>query len=201
MRTSDNGIKLLQEFEGCVLSAYKPVKQEKYYTIGYGHCGPDVKPDMKITKLEAVELFRKDLIYFENCVNSKNITLTQNQFDALVCFTYNCGVGCLNTLVKNRTINQIGGALVLYNKDATGNVNQGLVDRRKKEQELFFKNFCGEKYEVTASLLNVRYGPGTHYGIVGRFSKGSIVTVEEITKTGWGLTSSGFVCMQYLRKR
>jgi GH24 family phage-related lysozyme (muramidase) len=200
MRASYKGKKLIQEFESFSNVAYKPVKSEQYYTIGWGHYGPDVKPDMVITREKADEIFAKDLVYFENCVNSKKLELNQEQFDALVSFTYNCGLGCLNTLIRNRNINEIGGALVLYNKDASGQVSPGLVRRRKMEQELYFSNSAGGKYIVTASLLNVRYGPGTQYGIVGRLSKGSIVTVEKILDTGWGMTSSGFLCMKYLQK-
>ena len=63
--------------------------------------------------------------------------MNQNQFDALVSFSFNCGIGNLQTLVKNRSLNEIGEALLLYNK-ADGKVLQGLVNRRKKERELFF---------------------------------------------------------------
>ena len=43
MKISDNGIALIKKYEGCRLHAYKPVPTEKYYTIGYGHYGADVK--------------------------------------------------------------------------------------------------------------------------------------------------------------
>ena len=43
MKTSQNGINLIKQFEGVRLEAYKAVPTEEHYTIGYGHYGPDVK--------------------------------------------------------------------------------------------------------------------------------------------------------------
>lgn len=37
------GLTLIKEFEGCRLTAYKAVPTERYWTIGWGHYGPDVK--------------------------------------------------------------------------------------------------------------------------------------------------------------
>ena len=48
MKTSKNGIDFIKKFERCRLTAYKAVKTEKYYTIGYGHNGADVRKDMRI---------------------------------------------------------------------------------------------------------------------------------------------------------
>ena len=53
---SPNGLKLIKSFEGCKLTAYKCLPTEKYYTIGYGHYGSDVKAGMKITEEQAEEL-------------------------------------------------------------------------------------------------------------------------------------------------
>ena len=51
MKTSSKGIDFIKSFETLRLKAYKAVKSEKYYTIGYGHYGPDVEPGMEITFL------------------------------------------------------------------------------------------------------------------------------------------------------
>ena len=87
-RTSQTGVDLIKEFEGCRLTAYKATSSEQYYTIGYGHYGADVYPGMTITQQQAENLLKSDLIRFENNVNdflSKyDITIKQNQFDALV---------------------------------------------------------------------------------------------------------------------
>lgn len=138
MRTAQAGIDLIKSFEGLRLKAYKPVSTEKYYTIGYGHYGADVKPDMVINADYAEALLRLDLDKFERAVNSYERNWNQNQFDALVSFTFNCGVANLKRLVTNRTNAQIAVAIVKYNK-AGGKVLKGLVRRRKAEQELFMR--------------------------------------------------------------
>ena len=53
---SANGLNFIKSFEGCKLTAYKCVPTEKYYTIGYGHYGSDVKAGMTITLKRAEEL-------------------------------------------------------------------------------------------------------------------------------------------------
>ena len=138
MKTGEAGINLIKKFEGLRLKAYKPVSTEKYYTIGYGHYGADVKPCMIITKDYADALLRLDLDTCERAVNSFERNWTQNQFDALISFTFNCGAANLRKLVKNRTNAQIGQAIVKYNK-AGGIVLKGLVRRREAEQALFMK--------------------------------------------------------------
>ena len=95
MRTSKAGIELIKRFEGCRLTAYKPIEAERYYTIGYGHYGPDIYDGMKITQAQADALLIEDLKKFEDAVRKTNLALTQNQFDALVSFAYNCGAGSL----------------------------------------------------------------------------------------------------------
>ena len=138
MKVSDNGIALIKKYEGCRLEAYKPVSTEKYYTIGYGHYGADVSKDMKITAAYAEALLRLDLDKFCGYVNNLGRTWTQNQFDALVSFTYNCGAANLKRLVANRTNAQVANAILLYNK-AGGKVLKGLQRRRAEERELFLK--------------------------------------------------------------
>ncbi len=203
MKTSQNGIKLLTGFEGCRLHAYKAVPTEQYYTIGYGHYGPDVKADMKITFSMAEEYLKKDLARFENAVNRTGLTLNQNQFDALVSFTYNCGEGSLKMLIKGRNINQIGDALLLYNKSG-GKVLEGLNRRRRKERELFFtpaqnKIVSGNKYKVTASVLNVRNGAGISFKVIRTLKKDTVVNVLSFSGD-WAKTDLGWCSKQYLQK-
>ena len=69
MTTSDYGREKIESFEGCVLKAYKARPAEKYWTIGYGHYGPDVKEGDVITKERADELFKQDLKARENAIN------------------------------------------------------------------------------------------------------------------------------------
>lgn len=136
MTTSKNGIDLIKQFEGCRLKAYKALPSEQYYTIGYGHYGADVTPGMTISQADADEFLKRDLTKFEMYVEKTGLKLNQNQFDALVSFTYNCGPGNLLKLVAGRTILQIGDAILKYNK-AGGKVLKGLQRRREAERALF----------------------------------------------------------------
>lgn len=138
MQTSKEGINLIKSFEGLRLKAYKPVSTETYYTIGYGHYGADVKKDMTITEEDAEKLLAIDLVKYECVVMNLNRNFNQNQFDALVSFTYNCGAANLKRLVANRNNVQIADAIPLYNR-AGGKVLNGLIRRRAQERALFLK--------------------------------------------------------------
>lgn len=101
-RASDILISKLKEFEGLRFVAYKPTKAERWWTIGYGHCAGDVKAGMRINEEKAEELLKRDLFFVEKFINGIPKVRTQGQFDALVSFTYNVGVGKLkrSTLLK-----------------------------------------------------------------------------------------------------
>lgn len=161
MMTSNAGINLIKKFEGCKLTAYKDAVG--VWTIGYGHTG-GVTQGMKITQADADNFLRKDLTKFEGYVNSLTITLSQNEFDALVSFTYNCGFGNLQKLVKGRNKTQIANALLLYNK-AGGKVLAGLTKRRKEEQALFLGSHNDEK--DLQRFLNDHGAKLTVDGIIG----------------------------------
>ena len=140
MKISENGLNLIKSFESCKLKAYKCVSTEKYYTIGWGHYGADVKADMVITQEQADSMLISDVAKYEKYVNATGLELNQNQFDALVSFTYNCGNGNLKKLINNRTLPEISNALLLYNKSG-GKVLAGLTRRRKAEKMLFDKAY------------------------------------------------------------
>jgi GH24 family phage-related lysozyme (muramidase) len=147
MQVSENGIKLIKSFEGCVLHAYKPVSTERYFTIGYGHYGSDVRENQTISQSEADTLLKFDLRVFEYAVNNQvKVSITQNQFDALVSFAYNCGKEALRTseLLKKLNDGDVKGASKEFEKwvHAGGKVLNGLVKRRKAEQELFLKDIA-----------------------------------------------------------
>ena len=139
MNISKAGIDLIKKYEGCRLTAYKPVANEPYYTIGWGHYGKDVAPGMKITQNQADSMLTTDLKVYESYVNAKTyvpIPLNQNQFDALVSFCYNCGAGNLKKLCANRTHEQIANAMQYYRHSVDGKVLAGLVRRRREEISL-----------------------------------------------------------------
>ena len=78
---SENGLSLIKTFEGCRLTAYKN-SGETYYTIGWGHYGPDVYQGMKITQAQADQMLKDDMVQYENAVikfaNEHKRTFTQN---------------------------------------------------------------------------------------------------------------------------
>jgi len=141
--TSDRGINLIKYYESCKLKAYRD-EYGKVWTIGYGHTGKDVYEGLVITKERAEELLRQDLKEKEKYVNNKNYVtpvLNQNQFDALVSFTYNVGQKNLKELCYGKTLDQIANKITLYNK-SRGTVLPGLVKRRQAEKELFLDSTC-----------------------------------------------------------
>ena len=148
MKISQNGINLVKRFEGCRLTAYKPVAAEKYWTIGYGHYGPDVQKGQKITQGKAEQLLKSDLVRYEDYVQRYvKFDMNQNQFDALVSFCYNCGASSLQNLVRNRTPETVAQKMLAYNKGAGGVVLAGLKKRRQAEQELFLRPVAAAKVE------------------------------------------------------
>lgn len=137
MKTNEKGITLIKRFEGLSLKAVWDVNG---YSIGYGHHGNDVKKDMEITKEKAELLLKEDLARFEKNVDSFNdiYNFNSNEFSALVSFTYNLGFGNLKKLLANgcRTKTEIKLAMTKY-VNVNGKPNNGLLERRKKELELF----------------------------------------------------------------
>ena len=135
MKINDAGLKLIKKYEGCKLKAYKC--PAGVWTIGYGHTA-GVTEGMKITQVQADQYLKNDMVKYEGYVDKycADLALNENQFSALVSFTYNCGAANLVRLIKGRTLAQIADAMLLYNK-ASGKVLNGLTKRRKAERELF----------------------------------------------------------------
>ena len=139
MKTSQEGLSLIKRFEGCRLEAYKC--SANVLTIGYGHTG-GVKETDTITQPEADELLEKDVAKFEKYVSSNvKVELNQSQFDALVAWTFNLGVGNLreSTMLKklnNEDYASVPSEMKRWNK-AGGKTLDGLIRRRKAESLLF----------------------------------------------------------------
>ena len=138
MTTSKHGVELIKLFEGFRSKAYKAVSTEKYYTIGYGHYGADVKRGQTITAEQGEQLLVNDLKKFEAKVNeySNRYNFNQHEFDALVSFAYN--IGSIDQLTDNgkRSRADIRAHWLEYNKSGD-KVLKGLTTRRTKELELF----------------------------------------------------------------
>ena len=137
--TSQAGIDLITSFEGCRLTAYQD--SVGVWTIGYGHTS-GVYQGMTITEEEAIAFLRQDLKTAENAVNN-NVTygINQNQFDALVSFTFNVGTGNFtsSTLLKKLNAGDVNGAANEFDRwiYAGGQVLEGLVRRRAAEKQMF----------------------------------------------------------------
>ena len=144
MQTSDKGISLIKQFEGCKLTAYQD--SVGVWTIGYGWTQPvDGKPiraGMTIKQETAELLLKTGLVSYESDVSRLvKVGLTQGQFDALVSFTYNLGARSLSTSTLLRKLNagDYAGAadeFLRWNK-AGGKVLTGLTRRREAERALF----------------------------------------------------------------
>lgn len=140
MKISQKGLAVIKQFEGLRLTAYKC--PAGVLTIGYGSTGAHVKPGFTITTQEAERLLLDDISRFEVGVQEViKQQLTQGQFDALVSFAFNVGLGALreSTLASRLKAGDIAGAaneFARWNK-AGGKVLPGLVKRREAERALF----------------------------------------------------------------
>ena len=210
MELSDFGLELIKSFEGFSSKAQWDYNQ---WSIGYGcKCEENEYPN-GITEYEATELMKKAMPGYVNAVNkfmdTYDVRLNQNQFDALVSFTYNCGkyVWTRNessfTLKKlliegNFSETDITNAFLMWVK-AGGTVLQGLVRRRTREAALFNSdiNIQGpsvEYYYVTvkSDQLNIRSKPAANSTLLGSIKNTIIIPVTEITSDGkWAYTPYG----------
>ena len=149
MQTSELGINLIKEFEGCKLTAYPDVVG--VWTIGFGTTRIDGKPVVKgmtCTQQNAEAYLRDDLRAFEQVITSVLPGLIpQYQFDACVCLTYNIGSGgFLGSTICRKLKSGNAGLVteqnfVAWNKvrDSQGALveSRGLTRRRKAEYHLF----------------------------------------------------------------
>lgn len=140
-RTSASGLALIKRHEGFRPTAYKC--PGGVWTIGYGHTR-NVSEGDTTTLAQANDWLAEDIQSAEKAVlRYVTVPLTQNQFDALVSFTFNLGAGALAESTLLRKLND-GGYDVAANEfprwvKAKGRVQAGLVARRAEERELFLR--------------------------------------------------------------
>lgn len=155
LKTSRKGRRFIKRHEGLRLTPYKVGPFEKYWTIGYGHYGPDVKPGMVITQHTASRMLTSDLHkdYEPYVRRALPPGAKQCEFDALVSFAYNLGVGAvidpdLSTLAKRLASSEgktYPGRCRIYRDELPrwnkggGQVLPGLTERRKDEVRLATK--------------------------------------------------------------
>lgn len=135
-----NGQALIKKFTDLQLAAYQD--RVGVWTIGYEHTGPEVKSGVTITQQEAEQLLINDLLRFERGVNALvTIKINQNQFDALVSFAHNLGLGSLqqSTLIRLLNTGNFQAAADQFPRwdRAGGKTVAGLLARRNAERELF----------------------------------------------------------------
>lgn len=139
MKTSQKGIDLIKHCEGFSAKAYPDVGK---FSIGYGHRGDDVHEGMVITEAQAEDLLRKDLEHSEAAISGLvKVTLNQNQFDALVSFSFNVGEGnvsksTLLVYVNRGRFDKAALEFVKWDR-VSGIPNAGLLARRQAEANLF----------------------------------------------------------------
>jgi GH24 family phage-related lysozyme (muramidase) len=136
------GEALIKKFEGCKLTAYD--LGDGMITIGWGHAEPKGRTSLipgvtKWTQAQADSQFRKDVVTYVNAVNSYfSRSFNQNQFDAMVSFTYNTGTGVFarDKWDKNASNSYITESLANYINRGTA-FEAGLRRRRQEEINLF----------------------------------------------------------------
>lgn len=148
MKISENGLRLIKSFEGYHTRtddggcrAY--LCPAGVWTCGWG-CTEGVTANTRWTEAEATERLATEIAKFEYAVDhAVTVPLNQNQFDALVSFAYNCGVGALqkSTLLKRLNAGNFEAAAAQFPRwnRGGGRVLKGLVNRRAREQALFMK--------------------------------------------------------------
>lgn len=207
MKASGKIMDYIKEKEGCVLTAYQ-LAGEEYYTIGYGHYGPDVSAGMTISQAQADSMFAQDLKTYEAAVNvyidNYNLTLNQNQFDALVSFTYNCGIYWvdngwrLSRYLKNNFKDsdgkpipdqEIADAFGVICSGGSG-ILTGLIKRRIEEAKIFlYGDYAGTgSRDFVYMLLNANGGNLTGGNRVAIYTKGQPYgAMPEATRSGYYL--------------
>lgn len=149
---SSDCVRLIQHFEGCNLQAYQgDADRPGVITIGWGsimyQSGSKVKLGDRITKEEADKLLLWEIGLKAVAVNGmvRNVMISQNQFDSLVSFAYNLGIGALSgsTLLKKVRRNPLDPSIETeFNKwvYSNGVKVSGLIRRRKSEAHLYFED-------------------------------------------------------------
>ncbi len=221
MALSSFGLEMIKSFEGFNATAFWDYKQ---WTIGYGcRCEEGEFPN-GITEVEATALLNKEMPIYVNAVNnfikSYELTLTQNQFDALVSFSYNCGQNVWKKSVDDFTLkklivngnwdeNEITKAFAMWNK-AGSTVLPGLVERRAREAALFNSDMNIQAPEVKLYFVStmtddliVRPQPGSSK-YLGSIKKTVIIPVTEFSSDGkWAYTPYaayfGWVSTTYIK--
>lgn len=147
MKISDKGVAILIDFEGLKLEPYND--SAGFATIGVGHligkrpvCDLDHERYIGFTKEEAIVLLREDVAAAESAVlRAIHVSVSQNQFDAMVSLCYNIGAGnfAKSSVVRLVNLKMFDTAADMFKvwNTAGGKVVTGLINRRARERALF----------------------------------------------------------------
>lgn len=145
LHISQSGLDLIKTFEGCVLRVYFDSAKKK--TIGVGHLLTEAELSSNayehgISLSEAYDLLRHDVIKSENLIKTYiKAPLSQNSFDALCSFVFNVGgaaiaQGGVGKAINSNNFSQVPSEMLKWCHVGSV-VNEGLLERRKKEAALF----------------------------------------------------------------
>lgn len=199
LKISEEGLEVIAKWEGCVLKPYKDIAGLR--TIGIGHLikpGENFPDGVSITKEQALNILRSDVEICENAIKKHiKVPLNQNQFDALVSFGFNCGIGVYSnsgvaTAINAGQFDKVPEKLREWSKARIKGVLQtvpGLLNRRNHEIEIFMRpvvegdSFVTWNKELLSEvqerlkklgLYNIKvdgiWGPGTNKGLT-QFAK------------------------------
>ena len=160
MIASPNAVEVLHYYESCRLKAYPdPATGGKPWTVGYGDTAPDVVPGLVITQDEADARFARRLNdeFEPGVLRLLKRSASQPQFDAMVCLSYNIGLGNFksSTLLRWFNAGDLVGAdaqFLMWDR-AAGKVMLGLKRRRAAEQALFRGKTGAEAIAIGSAVL------------------------------------------------
>ena len=143
MKISQKGIDLIKKWESFKAEAY--LCPAGVWTQGYGHTRTVNKYSQIITERTAEEFLRVDLLIIEFGLSPllKGITLSQQQYDAIVSFCFNLGVGAFqrstayNEILINPDGKRVADSWIQY-RNAGGRFLRGLLLRRLDELTMYY---------------------------------------------------------------
>lgn len=192
MKLSSEGLRLIKSFEG--YHARQPDGSCKAYrcpagvwTCGFG-CTEGVTPNTHWTEAEATERLAGEIAKFETAVDHcVLVPLNQNQFDALVSFSYNCGAQALarSTLLKHVNAGRFERAAKEFPKwnRGGGRVLPGLVARRAREEALFMKPVEAPEGPIMPQKVEPEPATVSKPVVAVGTSVGTAVAVDAVTRS------------------
>lgn len=136
-----------------------PIATDPVPTVGFGTTSYDIKGlkvGQEYSQADVIKMFETTIGTYEKAVN-KHVTvkLNQNEFDALVSFVYNVGIGAFKKSTLLRLLNR--GQRVLATDQfhrwdkAGGKEHEGLRRRRSSEAILFATPVSVPRADITES--------------------------------------------------